>query len=955
MLDTIRYSLTHAMTALGVYTVLIGLLAPADSYHLGRGHCGAPRPRRSIMRTTRKRRRLGLVVALGLSGAALIAGCGGGDEESKTSAIIYTKGELPPLTRAQIFDLDGELSATIRRTTNGVPHILADNLESAAFGVGYVQARDNVCLLAAQIIRATSQLARYFGPGPNNINIIMDFSFKALGIQRIAEKRFATLSPVSRAMLRGHAAGYNKYLAATDAADLPRRCAGKPWVQPITARELFAAYRILALYASGLQFIGGALFNAVPPGADPIPAPVTQTSRESRQNKGRFRTLAWKRNTRRPSGSNGIGLDLDLTVGSNGWAIGGELTETGRGALLANPHLAYTGLRRFYQFQITVPGVVNAMGAGLLGFPVPIVEFNEQVAWTGTVSAASRFTVYKLDIVAGNPLAYVKNGEVVPITTRTFRIKVDMGSNLITLERRFYYSEYGPMLSLNTLSGGRLPEWNNEVAYTYRDANMFTAGQVIDQFLGMARSANLNQFKSVFEDCGSVLWSNILYADMAGNAFYIDGSSVPHLSDPALAALHKRIRNQRITRLMFKQGLVLLDGSTSRDDWIAGSCGRGLVPFEQAPKLLRRDFVQNSNDSYWATNPRHPLSGYSLLYGTVGTPLSPRSRMGLAMLTRPTDPGLSNTRPAGQDGKFDARDMINAHYSNRAFRAEMLLDELLHRCNLIGTNAVIYAQGKSRSVARGCAALRNWDGVYNVDSRGAGTFRVFAEHYDDNLPDAFTVAFDPKHPIATPRNPKPVERNDLAHDPMLQALARGLDDLDQVGIAYDAPLGRIQKVILSTSTPPGGNPEVAAVIPWPGGSGSAEGAFNVATSFAPQVAVGTRFPIVGMPGTIPNTAGLSTQPHQGWVVGHGTGWHFALIFTDDGPLAYGLVSYSQSTDPSSPYFKDQHQRYSNENYREFRFTEREIRSDPNFKKVVITMNSLTRLEQTIPVDSTGNS
>lgn len=46
---------------------------------------------------------------------------------------------IPVVTPAPVlpaFDPDGELSADIRWTEYGVPHITADNVESMAFGVG---------------------------------------------------------------------------------------------------------------------------------------------------------------------------------------------------------------------------------------------------------------------------------------------------------------------------------------------------------------------------------------------------------------------------------------------------------------------------------------------------------------------------------------------------------------------------------------------------------------------------------------------------------------------------------------------------------------------------------------------------------------------------------------------------------------------------------------------------
>lgn len=59
----------------------------------------------------------------------------------------------------------------------------------------------------------------------------------------------------------------------------------------------------------------------------------------------------------------------------------------------------------------------------------------------------------------------------------------------------------------------------------------------------------------------------------------------------------------------------------------------------------------------------------------------------------------------------------------------------------------------------------------------------------------------------------------------------------------------------------------------------------------------------------------------------GTSWHFGLEYTDNGPEAYGLVSYSQSSDSRSSFFNDQSLRYSEKNYRQIWFNEDDIEAN----------------------------
>lgn len=867
--------------------------------------------------------------ALALVVGVAVSGCtsNGGDT-----------GKTNP-TPTRINAPDGKLSATIRTTTDGVPHILADNLESAGFGAGFVQARDNVCIIADSILRARGERAMFYGPGPGSINIITDFSYKALGLVQKANEEFPQLTPESQAMIRGFAAGYNKYVDDTAPGDLPGKCKNQPWVRDITPQDLYAYYEVVVLFASGDQFATGVTFSAAPPGVDPQPTPaaLAQTAAVRKLHMPDFARIA------RTGVPADLGLKTDYkprNIGSNGWGIGGDMTANGRGALLANPHFPYTGNLRLYQFQLTVPGVYNVNGAALLGIVVPLIGFNDDVAWTHTVSTAQHFTLYQLQLADSDSsnLSYIKDGEVKPITSRTFTIQVANGSPTpTTLQKTFYYSEYGPMIAAN-LVNANLPAWGDnfgghKTAFSYRDANADTTRQLVDQWLAMGRASSLAQFQQPFRDCGSVLWVNTMYADATGHAFYIDGSSVPNLSQAALSALDGRITNNPVIAGLAANGVTVLDGSTSRDDWIEGSCN-GRVAYNGEPKLERSDFVQNSNDSYWATNPKHFLTGFSPLYGPVKTILSPRTRMSLKMLENPTDPGLSKVAPAGTDGKFTAQEIINNLYSNRAFYAETLLGDLLARCKTAG-NTPINLGSSSRSVADGCTALAGWNGVFDRDSTGAQVFRVFIANYKPTFPAQFTVAFDPTKPETTPSTPPPAPA-DISQDPMLQALARGLDALDQVNIAYDAALGTIQQEQQSAGVPPNGTAAPSGnPIPWPGAQ-NIEGGFNIVEPVTSNVDQGTRFPRVAPAAILPNTGQLSSTPSEGWRIARGTSWHFGLNFTDNGPLAFGLVSYSQSVNPSSLHFSDQDLRYSNKDYRKLEYSEADIKADPNLHTETIT-------------------
>ena len=103
---------------------------------------------------------------------------------------------------------------------------------------------------------------------------------------------------------------------------------------------------------------------------------------------------------------------------------------------------------------------------------------------------------------------------------------------------------------------------------------------------------------------------------------------------------------------------------------------------------------------------------------------------------------------------------------------------------------------------------------------------------------------------------------------------------------------------------------------WHGGDGSIDGA---SCDRCGDRSVPGGYPVpADCTFNIDNTAGLSdgSDGIDGWLMARVLAGTFGLEFTDNGPEAYGLVSYSQSTDAMSPFFSDQSEQYSNKDYRQ---------------------------------------
>ena len=57
-----------------------------------------------------------------------------------------------------------QYSASIVRTTYGIPHITARDWRGAGYGVGYAYAQDNLCMIAEEFATVAGERSLHFGP-----------------------------------------------------------------------------------------------------------------------------------------------------------------------------------------------------------------------------------------------------------------------------------------------------------------------------------------------------------------------------------------------------------------------------------------------------------------------------------------------------------------------------------------------------------------------------------------------------------------------------------------------------------------------------------------------------------------------------------------------------------------------------------------------------------------------
>lgn len=539
------------------------------------------------------------------------------------------------------------------------------------------------------------------------------------------------------------------------------------------------------------------------------------------------------------------------TLGSNALGIGRDDTKKGNGVVLGNPHFPWAGNERFWEFHLQVPGDLDVIGASLMGSPVVNIGHNRHVAWSHTVSTGRRFVMFRLSLVNGQPTTYLLNGEPTPMRKQTVSIKVQGEATPRTKD--FWFTRYGRVA--NFAAAGL--SWGATYAYAFKDVNADNL-RLFDQWLAMNRADTAAELIDAQKRIQGIPWVNTIGADDRGNAFYTDLSVVPHVTAAKLAS------SCAPSAALTSNRIYLLDGSRTE-------CGLGQDPDAVVPGILgpnglpfttRGDYVQNANDSHWLTNPLAPLTGFTPVIGIEGGAQGLRTRLSHRIV---------EDRMAGADGlpgtKFDLDTLKRSWTAGRNLGAELTLAGLRNICD---ANPTITVAGSPVDVTEACPILDAYDGTGKRDSAGGWLFARWWANAPTGNAAFFTTPYSASDPVHTPNT----LNENLAGS--ITALGTAVKDLRDRGIDLDATWGDVQKATRGTDK---------IAIP-----GCNTGCYPVTS--------------VSLP------AGAAT----GEVVTGSSFVMFAEMDPETGPKAQALLTYSQSEDSTSPYFKDQTQRFSDDDW-----------------------------------------
>jgi acyl-homoserine-lactone acylase len=735
-------------------------------------------------------------------------------------------------------------SAKIRRTAGGIPHIEAKDLPSLGFGTIYAQAEDNLCILADQYLTFGAERSRYLGVGEGNRE--SDLFYRFLIERGDAEE---PLPADVEALFAGAAEGYNHFLRSQPAANTSNTsnasCRRAGWVRPAEPVDLKRVSRMD--YA--LAYMRPIIMAAAPPEVA-AESPSTEGV-GAIENPDAIQIAALVE----------AYLEVPKHGGSNGVAIGRDVSLGEDGLLLANPHMPWNEpSQRFYPMHQTIPGKIDVMGANLIGRPRVGFGHNEHVAWTSTVSRAKRLSFYRLELDPLDPTAYLFDGESRPMTRHRVSILVrTLEGTLEEISHSFYGTHFGALIVESPFFA-----WTAESAFAVRLIDAAWRGETSLSEQHAARS--VRELKAI-HDRDQFLPVNLIAADRSGEVLYADPGPIPNLPDDLMASC------------AVLRGAAL-DGTRSECQWrdSENAAAPGIFPPAELPSLFRTDYVTNSNDSYWLPNPASPVAGFAGTIGTVRTPRTLRTRSGLQMVAGQIE----------EEGGVSLESLKDLVLANENFAGQIIRDDVVTFCR--ETPEFELAPDRTISLAEACRVLAAWDLHANLESRGAILFRHFLAsanggEYTRGLPASFVprVPFDEADPVSTPRGLAPASKLIV-----LEHLSKAVQTLEGAGIAFDSPLGEFQGVTRNgIRIPLHGGPEF-------------EGIFNkIESDFRGQ-------------------EGYTDVDR--W----SSSWILAVELGKASPRTFGLLTYSLSADADSPYFSDQTQLFSKKEWVALPFLDAEI-------------------------------
>lgn len=442
-------------------------------------------------------------------------------------------------------------SVTIYRDSFGVPHVFGKTDASVVFGLMYAQCEDNFWQLETDLVRYVGRAAEIDGEK----GLANDLAYRVFEVERLSKTEYERLPAKSKALCDAFAAGMNYFLAKS------------PQIKPRLITR-FEPWHILAENRMGK--VSGAARIGLRPGEIHMGTLETPGAPQSagRSDEVDFAVFQSWFDERKE----------EPIEGSNMWAVAPSKSASGKALLLINPHVGFFGGGQRYEAHLRSDEGMNVYGFAILGTPYIRSGFTPNLGWSHTNNYADTADAY-LETFDDpkNPLAYRYGGGYRTAVEWTDELKVKTAAGVETRRYRFRKTHHGPIIGAQ-----------NGKPVSARGAKVEEGGE-LEQRFAMNRARNFAEFKAAL-DQRALTGSNTIYADRAGNIYYVHGNAIPR-------------RNPKF------DWSKTVDGADPEADWPEDPSKR-YHPLDELPHLFnpKSGYLQNCNSTPFLTtsenNPR---------------------------------------------------------------------------------------------------------------------------------------------------------------------------------------------------------------------------------------------------------------------------------------------------------------------------------------------------------------
>jgi penicillin amidase/acyl-homoserine-lactone acylase len=362
------------------------------------------------------------------------------------------------IARAEQYD------GVVGRDEWGIPRVHGTRDADAAFALGFAFAEDDFALI--QEAMASGNMHRLTAQSPSEARI--SYVIQLFRVPELADQAWDTmLSSELKAYLDGYADGIN-YFAARHPEQVTR-----PDLFPLTGKDILRN----SIFQSPLFFgMSRTLSELVAPGKN--------RSLEAGQG------LQVKRpdavGTPKLAGFLVRG-DLAPELGSNAFAVAPNRSSDAATRLIVNSHQPLEGPLAWLEATVSSDDGLNFAGGAFPGSPILLVGANPDLGWAATVNRPDLIDTYKLVINPNNAREYRLDGKWMAFEEFEVQVRVQLGSNPLTLPQKARWSAHGPVL--DTPNGPVAIRW----------ATMFEPRGIEAQFR-MMRARSVNEARGILAD-----------------------------------------------------------------------------------------------------------------------------------------------------------------------------------------------------------------------------------------------------------------------------------------------------------------------------------------------------------------------------------------------------------------------------------------------------------------------